>query len=53
MRKFISLLLTLLILSGCWNKQELNEIAISLALGIDKLEDSKPIPLALPVIKTT
>ncbi|KMK76224.1 Ger(x)C family spore germination protein [Alkalihalobacillus pseudalcaliphilus] len=40
MRKFISLLLTLLILSGCWNKQELNEIAISLALGIDKLEDS-------------
>ncbi|GGA27588.1 Ger(x)C family spore germination protein [Psychrobacillus lasiicapitis] len=35
---FILLILSI-ILTGCWNRRELNELAITLALGIDKSED--------------
>ncbi|MFJ5788589.1 Ger(x)C family spore germination protein [Lysinibacillus sp. NPDC093197] len=35
---FLLLILTLL-LSGCWSKRELNELAIVVALGIDKIDD--------------
>ncbi|MGG2106620.1 Ger(x)C family spore germination protein [Lysinibacillus pakistanensis] len=33
------LLILPLLLSGCWSKRELNELAIVLALGIDKVDD--------------
>lgn len=36
---FCILILTLFFLTGCWDRQELNEISITLALGIDKVED--------------
>jgi spore germination protein KC len=40
MKKLIFVLLILsLILTGCWDRRELNEIAITLALGIDKVDD--------------
>ena len=40
MKKQILLLLSLIfLLSGCWDKRELNELAITMALGIDKSED--------------
>ncbi|WP_427138813.1 Ger(x)C family spore germination protein [Psychrobacillus psychrodurans] len=40
MKKGILLLLILsLFLTGCWNRRELNELAITLAIGIDKSED--------------
>jgi len=40
MKKHIFALLILsLILTGCWDGRELNEIAITLALGIDKVDD--------------
>jgi spore germination protein KC len=40
MKKHIFVLLILsLILTGCWDRRELNEIAITLALGIDKVDD--------------
>ncbi|QUG41799.1 Ger(x)C family spore germination protein [Psychrobacillus sp. INOP01] len=35
---FILLILSIL-LTGCWNRRELNELAITLALGIDKSDD--------------
>ncbi|GAF64619.1 hypothetical protein BTS2_1512 [Bacillus sp. TS-2] len=37
----IKILLFIVVFSqtGCWNKQELNELAIALALGIDKVEE--------------
>ncbi|WP_391209404.1 Ger(x)C family spore germination protein [Psychrobacillus sp. L4] len=35
---FILLILTLF-LSGCWDKRELNELAITVAIGIDKIDD--------------
>lgn len=35
---FILLILTF-VLSGCWDKRELNEIAITMAIGIEKLDD--------------
>lgn len=35
----LSLTLWMPILSGCWSSQELNDISIMLALGIDKQED--------------
>lgn len=39
-RKMILLFLILtLILSGCWSKRELNELAIVVALGIDKVDE--------------
>ena len=40
MKKCIVLLLVLtLFLSGCWDKRELNELGITMALGIDKIEN--------------
>lgn len=33
------LLITVLLLSGCWNRRELNELSILLAFGIDKVDD--------------
>ncbi len=39
-RKMILLFLILtLLLSGCWSKRELNELAIVVALGIDKVDE--------------
>lgn len=40
MKKCIFVILILsFFLTGCWDRRELNEIAITLALGIDKIED--------------
>lgn len=40
MKKCIFGLLVLsLLLSGCWDRRELNQLAITLAIGIDKVED--------------
>ncbi|MFJ5769828.1 Ger(x)C family spore germination protein [Psychrobacillus sp. NPDC093180] len=40
MKKGIVILLVLCIfLTGCWNRRELNELAITLAIGIDKSDD--------------
>lgn len=40
MKKKILLLLSLIcLLSGCWDKRELNELAIMTAIGIDKSDD--------------
>lgn len=40
MKKYTFVLLILsLVLTGCWDRRELNEIAITLALGIDKVDE--------------
>ncbi|MCY9548056.1 Ger(x)C family spore germination protein [Lysinibacillus xylanilyticus] len=36
---FVFLIILSPILTGCWDKRELNELGIMLALGIDKVED--------------
>lgn len=38
-RKCIILCFSFFFLTGCWSKKELNEIAINLAIGIDKVDD--------------
>lgn len=39
LKKYMFILIILnFILTGCWDKRELNELAITLALGIDKVE---------------
>ncbi|MEK4079905.1 Ger(x)C family spore germination protein [Solibacillus sp. FSL K6-1126] len=39
LKKYMIILIILnFILTGCWDKRELNELAITLALGIDKVE---------------
>lgn len=38
-KKIFTLLILTLVLAGCWDGRELNEIAITLALGIDKVDD--------------
>ncbi|KKI90065.1 spore gernimation protein GerC [Bacillus sp. SA1-12] len=38
-RIFAILMLILSLLTGCWSRKELNELAIATALGIDKTED--------------
>jgi spore germination protein KC len=35
------IVLSLLLLSGCWNRTEINDIAIVTAIGLDLLEDDK------------
>lgn len=37
--KLILLFFSMLLLSGCWDRQELNDIAIVVGMGIDKQED--------------
>lgn len=32
-------MLIALLLSGCWNRRELNELGIAVAAGIDRVED--------------
>ncbi|MGM7701556.1 Ger(x)C family spore germination protein [Pseudalkalibacillus sp. Hm43] len=39
--RLIVVYISLLILSGCWNSRELNEIGIAVGLGIDKTEDDQ------------
>lgn len=40
MKKIIIIMITaVIVLTGCWSRKELNELAIATALGIDKTED--------------
>ncbi|MED4179591.1 hypothetical protein [Priestia megaterium] len=39
MKAFLMLCICSLLLSGCWSSRELNELAITVAVGIDKAED--------------
>ena len=39
LKLMLFLVLASLLLSGCWSKRELNELAIVVALGIDKVDD--------------
>lgn len=40
MKKYVfSLLLFTLFLSGCWDRRELNQLAIAVGIGIDKVDD--------------
>ncbi|GLC89036.1 Ger(x)C family spore germination protein [Lysinibacillus piscis] len=41
------LLIVSLLLSGCWSKRELNELAIVTALGIDKVDDGFEISIQI------
>ncbi|WP_134703203.1 Ger(x)C family spore germination protein [Ammoniphilus sp. YIM 78166] len=38
-QKWILLLCSLLLLSGCWDKKELNEVAVVIGAGVDKADD--------------
>lgn len=38
---FILLIVFLLFTTGCWNRRELNELAIALAIGIDSTKDGQ------------
>jgi spore germination protein KC len=38
-KSMIVLLILCLFLTGCWDRRELNELAITMAIGIDKIED--------------
>jgi spore germination protein KC len=53
MKKYISLIsciILLIMLPGCWNRRELNTIAIVQAVGIDRTEDGQ-INLSLQLLK--
>ncbi|MGE7090711.1 Ger(x)C family spore germination protein [Lysinibacillus sp. NPDC048646] len=43
----ILLILFCLLLSGCWSKRELNELAIVLAFGVDKIDDEYQISVQI------
>ncbi|MGG0288156.1 Ger(x)C family spore germination protein [Peribacillus butanolivorans] len=38
---FIILIVVLLFTTGCWNRRELNELAITLAIGLDRTKDGQ------------
>ncbi len=45
--KLFLLLSFCLLLSGCWSKRELNELAIVMALGVDKVDDEYEISVQI------
>ncbi|WP_017726102.1 Ger(x)C family spore germination protein [Halalkalibacterium ligniniphilum] len=47
------LLLVPLLLTGCWNKRELNEIAIVIAVGIDKVAETNDFQVTFQVMNPT
>lgn len=38
-KRILLLLIPCILLSGCWDRRELNEISITMAIGIDEIED--------------
>lgn len=48
-KHMIALLFLSVLLSGCWDSRELNEIAITLAMGVDKVEDEYQITVQVVV----
>ncbi|WP_277584403.1 Ger(x)C family spore germination protein [Psychrobacillus antarcticus] len=38
-KQILILLIVSVFLTGCWNRRELNELAITMAIGIDKVDD--------------
>ncbi|BAQ09604.1 hypothetical protein OXB_1132 [Bacillus sp. OxB-1] len=48
-KHIIVLLFPCLLLTGCWDSRELNEIAITLAIGVDKIEDEYQITVQVVV----
>lgn len=48
LRTFLLLVIIMILLSGCWNRVEVNDIAFVTAIGLDLLEDNK-IRLSLQV----
>ncbi|MFJ7406041.1 MULTISPECIES: Ger(x)C family spore germination protein [unclassified Lysinibacillus] len=45
MKMILLLFILTLLLSGCWSKRELNELAIVVALGVDKIDDEYEISI--------
>lgn len=53
-RKIILLLLTALLLcmpAGCWNRQEINELAFVMAVGLDRASGGEPYRVTIQVAK--
>lgn len=48
-RSIFFLLVLCLLLTGCWDRRELNELAITLAIGIDKVEDEYQVTVQVVV----
>ena len=48
----IMLVLSSLILSGCWDRRELNELALVMGVGVDVCPEEEEIDLTVQVIKT-
>ncbi|WNR44144.1 Ger(x)C family spore germination protein [Paenibacillus roseipurpureus] len=46
-KQVVILLLLPLILTGCWNRKELDQISITTAVGIDKIDDSYNVSVQL------
>lgn len=44
------LLILPLLLSGCWSKRELNELAIVVALGVDKVDDEYELSIQVVIL---
>src|SRR6476620_4882465 len=47
---FLAILLPIPLLAGCWNQEELTNLAIVMAMGIDKAEDTKGYTVTLEIV---
>ena len=50
-KRFFAILLCIPFLTGCWDKRELNEIAIVVAMGIDENPNTKELILTTQVVR--
>lgn len=46
-REFVALLIMIGLLTGCWSRRELNDLAISVGMGFDKIDDQVQVTIQI------
>lgn len=47
---FILIGMTMVLATGCWDRREINDVALVVALGLDKIKDKYLVTLQLPIV---
>ena len=50
LRLFILIGMTMVLATGCWDRREINDVVLVVALGLDKIKDKYLVTLQLPIL---